>query len=80
MPDTYTDYDLPAHWEPALLNADESTLDDHEFEAFRSWLSSEDPGICVDASEKPFFMNHHNAAAYVLACDCLRYTFRKPGI
>ena len=70
-----TTYTLPAHWAPALINADESGMADDEIEALNEWLSDYAPGHCLDCSGYPEFTTHHDAADYVLACDCLTYTF-----
>lgn len=35
-----TTYTLPAHWACALINADESGMDDDEIAAMNDWLSA----------------------------------------
>jgi len=70
-------YILPAHWASALVNGDESGLSDEESEALEAWLTHENAGSCFDVSFVPFFSSTHDARFYVLACDCLEFTFAK---
>ena len=70
-----TTYTLPAHWAPALINADESGLSDDEIQAMNDWLESTSPGHCLDCSGDPEFTPYHDASEFVLVCDCLTYTF-----
>lgn len=70
---------LPEFWASALINGDFSGLEDdeaNELEAWQSYASTENIGHCVDVNtDERFFIQHHDASAYVLACDCLEYTF-----
>ena len=70
-------YTLPAHWASALINGDESGFSDEESEALEAWLNHEGVGACVDVSQESFFSAFHDARFYVLACDCLEFTFIK---
>jgi hypothetical protein len=70
-------YTLPAHWACALINGDESGFSDEESEALEAWLNHEGAGACVDVSQEAFFSAFHDARCYVLACDCLEFTFIK---
>ena len=70
-------YTLPAFWACPLINSDESGLSDSESEELQAWLDSEKPGHCVGVSEEPFFSAWHEARGFVLACDCLEFTFIK---
>jgi hypothetical protein len=71
-------FTLPAHWACALVNGDFSGLEDseaNELEAWQSAASAEGYGFCVDVSQESFFCKQHDASGYVLACDCLEFTF-----
>lgn len=70
-------YTLPAFWACPLINGDLSGLEDEEGEAIEAWLNHEGVGACVDVSEESFFSSFHEARFYVLACDCLEFTFLK---
>ena len=70
-------YTLPAFWACPLINSDESGLSEEESEALEAWLNHEGVGACVGVSEEAFFSNFHEARFYVLACDCLEFTFIK---
>lgn len=70
-------YTLPAHWACALINADESGLSYEESEALEKWLINEGIGACVDVSNEEFFSSFHDASQYILACNCLEFTFIK---
>jgi hypothetical protein len=74
------DYNLPAHWAPALINGDESGLDDKEVKILHRWLKAEEPGECIDVTDEPAFMSYHDAYPLVLPCDCLLFTFRQEEI
>lgn len=68
-------YTLPAFWACALINADESGMEDADIQAMNEWLDTEKPGYCLDCSEESFFTKWHDASEFVLACDCLEFTF-----
>ena len=70
-----TTYTLPAHWAPALINGDESGMADDEIQALNDWLSLIEPGPCLDCSGPSEFTHGHDANDFVLACECLTYTF-----
>jgi hypothetical protein len=69
---------LPEFWASALINGDFSGLEDdeaNELECWQSFASTENIGHCVDVGQEKSFIQYHDASAYVLACDCLEYTF-----
>ena len=70
---------LPEFWASALINGDFSGLEEdeaNELECWQSYASTENIGHCVDVNtDERFFLQYHDASAYVLACDCLEYTF-----
>lgn len=69
---------LPEFWACALVYGDFSGLEDdeaNELEAWQSYASTENIGHCVDVGHEKSFIQYHDASAYVLACDCLEYTF-----
>lgn len=70
-----TDYTLPAHWASALINADESGMADDEIQALDDWIDAFQPGACVDCSGTLEFTAFHDASEFVLACECLTFTF-----
>ena len=71
-------FTLPSYWASALINGDESGLEDSEIaeiDSFINWLlQSYDCAFCVDCSEESFFTRYHDAPNN-LASDCLEYTF-----
>ncbi len=69
-------YTLPAHWASALINDDESGMDDDEISAMNAWLEYAKPGYCIDCGEETFFCKWHDAIGYSLAGDCLEFTFQ----
>ena len=71
-------YLLPSFWASALINADESDMNDEDIRAMDEWLSENSPGWCTGCSnEASDFTPFHDASNHVLACDCLTYTFDK---
>jgi hypothetical protein len=72
-----TTYTLPAYWACALINGDESGMDDDEIKELNEWLSAFNPGLCLDCSEESEFCHSHDADGYALAGDCLTFTFSK---
>ena len=75
-----TSYLLPEHWACALINGDESGLDDCEQEALDSFVAYmvEKHGAChcVDVGEHCGFVKYHDAQEYgVLACDVANFIF-----
>lgn len=72
---------LPTHWACALINGDETGLDEHDeapFDAFVDWMLNE-YGCChaIDMrDDEPVFAKYHDALPFgVLACDCCDYVF-----
>jgi hypothetical protein len=69
--------DLPAFWASALINSDESGLEDEEQEQLDNWVNDNPTLYCIDVSEETFFSKYHDAAKYgVLPCDCSEFTFQ----
>lgn len=73
---------LPRHWACALINGDESGLEDDDANAlnrFTDWMVDE-YGACwcvsVDDEECGDFRRYHDATDFgVLACDVATFTF-----
>jgi len=72
-----TEYLLPEFWASPLINGDCSSLTDEDDRALDAWLAANNPGYCAGCSEESEFSAWHDARAYVLACDCLTFTFYK---
>lgn len=70
----FVEYTLPAYWACALINGDESGMDDDEVKEMDAWLKHEKPGHCVNCSEESFFAWDNDATD--LGGDCLVYTFQ----
>lgn len=68
-------YTLPAYWASALINADESGMEDDEIAAMDKWLDYAKPGHCLTCSKESFFTAWHDATGFALAGDCLEFTF-----
>jgi TPP-dependent indolepyruvate ferredoxin oxidoreductase alpha subunit len=68
-------YILPAYWACALINADESGMEESDIKDLNNFLESEKPGFCVGCSEEQYF-SHDNDATN-LGGDVLEYYFRK---
>jgi hypothetical protein len=70
---------LPEFWASALINGDYSGLEDDEVQELEQWLSwakDQNYGFCLDVNtDERFFLQYHDASAYVLACECLEYIF-----
>ena len=71
----FTEYVLPAHWASALINGDDSGMEEEEIEEMDQWLKHIKPAFCVACSDEIEF--RHRCDADVLACDCLTYTFQE---
>lgn len=72
-----TNQDLPSYWASALVNGDESGLEDEEQEQLDAWTKDNPNLYCIDVSEETFFSKYHDAADYgVLPCDCANFTFQ----
>lgn len=76
-------YDLPEHWASALINGDESGLEDEDAAALGRWESATrgaDSFFCVDVSDSGGgdFRRYHDAEPFgVLACDVATFTFHR---
>jgi hypothetical protein len=75
-------YNLPAFWASALINGDTTDMEDEDEAAMNAWFDATFPNgaHCVDCSSEedddaPGFTRWHDASQYVLACDCLTYSF-----
>lgn len=69
---------LPDFWASALINGDESGLEDSDIAKMERVLARLGlaAGHCLTCGEdEPSFMRWHDAAPDVLACNCLEYTF-----
>lgn len=71
---------LPAHWAVALINGDESGMEDEEIAQLNEFVDdmvrTYGSCHCVDVSETSEFSNYHEASHYgVLACDVAEFTF-----
>ena len=49
--------DLPSFWASALINGDESGLEDEEQEQLDAWTKDNQNLYCIDVSEETFFLN-----------------------
>lgn len=73
-------FTLPQHWACALINGDETGLDDADsaaLEAFTADMVAQ-YGQCwaLDCGDEVSFTAYHDAQPYgVLACDCVEFTF-----
>ena len=70
-----TTYTLPAYWACALINGDESDMDDDEIQEMNAWLEQNQPGFCLDCSDESEFCHSNDAMG--LPGDCLTFTFSK---
>lgn len=70
---------LPVHWAVPLINGDYSGLETAEEKVLRSWLKNHPPqfGSPSHVSDMYEFRAHHDAAGYVLPCDCAEYSYFK---
>ena len=69
-------YTLPAFWASGIINADMSGMEDSEIVEMENWLERNEVGPCLGCSEDAFFAKYHDASTYVLACDCVEFTFQ----
>ena len=75
-----TEFTLPTHWAPCLINGDDTGYDDDELDQICQVMNHlySDYGTPSDISEDAGFLKYHDAEAFgVLACDCSVYTFIK---
>lgn len=71
-----TEYTLPAHWAPALVNGDFTGMEEDDEEALMRVVAGENLPDPLSVSDEPEFVKYHDAQPYgVLECDCLTYTF-----
>lgn len=71
---------LPSHWASALVNGDESGLENEDIEALNafceSMIAQYGSYYCVDVSEDEQFMRWHDAEWFgVGACQVADFTF-----
>ena len=72
---------LPAHWASAIVNGDETGMDDADrasFNAWIDWFQAECGTIitCSGFSDEPQFVKYHGATRQgVLAAMCHQYAF-----
>jgi hypothetical protein len=73
-----TTYILPGFWACPLINDDWSGLEEDEYFALTNWLLKNQPGYCVGCSDdEENFIKYHDASAFVMACNCIEFTFNK---
>jgi hypothetical protein len=68
-------FDVPQHWLPALINGDESGLDDRDSAQFKAFCDEELSNSWHVSSydDESDFMTHHDARPYgVLACNAVK--------
>ena len=73
-------YILPEHWASALIDGDDTGLDDRETKALNLFVEYmvEKHGACrcLDVGEDSDFKKYHDAREYgVLACNVSEFTF-----
>jgi len=73
-------YELPAHWASALINGDDSGLEEEDLialEKFERYMALVYKQCwCVDVGEETWFSNYHDATKFgVLPCDVALFTF-----
>jgi len=73
-------YELPVYWASALINGDESGLEEDDLKALRDFerymITVHGKCWCLDVEEDSWFSSHHDATRYgILACDVALYTF-----
>ena len=70
-------YLLPEHWASALVNGDESGMDDTESATLAAWLADRPSLSCIDVADDASFTAWHDARAYnVKACNAATFTFQ----
>ena len=73
--------DAPAYWASALINGDESGMEESEVSEMEAWLKAEDltEADCVDCGEESGFGQFYfRVQGRNLGCDLVGYTFHKP--
>jgi len=76
---------LPDFWASAIINGDESGLEDEDIEKLNDFIEYWKDDIYIDRADIPsdenaciesHFMEYHDAQRFgVLACDCFEYIF-----
>lgn len=67
---------LPAHFASALINADESGLNEEESQLLRDFVHEKCSGLCVGCSDDQFFTSYHDMPG-IGDADCLEFYFEK---
>lgn len=67
---------LPAHFACALINADESGLDEEETQLLRDFVQENCSGLCVGCSDDQFFTHYHDMPG-IGAADCKEFYFER---
>lgn len=70
---------LPGHFASALINADESGLNDEERQLLDEFVKNNCEDICVGCSEESFFTANHDLNG-IGAANCLEFYFRKAKV
>lgn len=75
--DTLRRFELPSYWASALINGDESGMEEKESAEINAFLNREEMKgwTCADVSEHSWFSHSNDAGT--LAGDVARYTFIK---
>jgi hypothetical protein len=72
-PEGFIDYVLPEHWACALINGDESGMEQSDIDEMDRFLGREMPGSCVDMSDSWFA---HRNDATSLGGDVATFRFQ----
>lgn len=67
---------LPERFAPALINADESGLNEEESQLLNEFVKENCKDICVGCSEESFFTANHDLSG-IGAANCREFYFRK---
>lgn len=67
---------LPAHFAAALINADESGLNEEESQLLRDFVHEKCSGLCIGCSEDQFFTACHDMPR-IGASECFEFYFEK---
>jgi hypothetical protein len=74
---------LPAFFASAIVNSDESGMDDREIRHMNAYLSDMKSNgwnvVGLFDDNEAFFSSFHDARDYVLPCDCLTYLVERKG-
>jgi hypothetical protein len=67
-------YILPSHFASALINDDNSGLEDDEINELNEWLDNFKPGVCIGTTEEdPYFSRYNDLND--LAGDVYEFNF-----